>query len=83
MRAIDGRHGEVNCRDVRLVHLLMNWVPSLRNSRGISARSLSWSDILNMCVVVCWVSSGIEGWRGVWSEMWESRVDGCDVEGAR
>lgn len=32
--------------DVRLVHLFKNCVPSLMKSLGISARSLSWSDIV-------------------------------------
>lgn len=37
---------------IRFVHLFKNWVPSRRKSRGISAISLIWSDML------CWVASG-------------------------
>ena len=43
--------------NIRLLHLVMNWRPSLTNSRGISRNSLAWSiaaGICGVCVVfVC------------------------------
>jgi hypothetical protein len=35
---------------VRLLHLVMNWRPSLTNSRGISRNSLAWSIAAGLCV---------------------------------
>jgi hypothetical protein len=35
--------------DVRLLHLVMNWRPSLTNSRGISRNSLAWSIVIVVC----------------------------------
>jgi hypothetical protein len=40
---------------VRLLHLVMNWRPSLTNSRGISRNSLAWSIAAGVCVGVCCV----------------------------
>lgn len=40
-----GWQREEGVADLRFVHLFRNCVPSLRKSRGISAKSLSWSDI--------------------------------------
>jgi hypothetical protein len=35
--------------NVRLLHLVMNWRPSLTNSRGISRNSLAWSIVRIVC----------------------------------
>jgi hypothetical protein len=35
--------------DVRLLHLVMNWRPSLTNSRGISRNSFAWSIVRDVC----------------------------------
>jgi len=43
--------------DVRLLHLVMNWRPSLTNSRGISRNSFAWSivrDVFVCCVCGLW-----------------------------
>ena len=39
--------------NIRLLHLVMNWRPSLTNSRGISRNSLAWSIAAGMCGVEC------------------------------
>ena len=44
---------EEQSEDVRLLHLVMNWRPSLTNSRGISRNSLAWSIAAGMCGVEC------------------------------
>ena len=36
-----------------MLHLVMNWRPSLTNSRGISRNSLAWSIAAGMCGVEC------------------------------
>jgi hypothetical protein len=42
--------------NVRLLHLVMNWRPSLTNSRGISRNSFAWSIVgVVLCVWVCGV----------------------------
>ena len=40
--------------DVRLLHLVMNWRPSLTNSRGISRNSFAWSIVRDVLCVICW-----------------------------
>jgi hypothetical protein len=47
--------------DVRLLHLVMNWRPSLTNSRGISRNSFAWSIVLcDVCGFVCRVCVSLE-----------------------
>ena len=68
---------EIGSEDVRLLHLVMNWRPSLTNSRGISRNSLAWSiaagvcGVCGMCVVwgSCVYSVVSLCWCGFWREL--------------
>lgn len=50
----DQEEGE---RHIRLLHLVMNCLPSLTNSRGISRNSLAWSIVL--VIRVLWVVQAV------------------------
>jgi hypothetical protein len=43
---------EESSEDVRLLHLVMNWRPSLTNSRGISRNSFAWSIVRDVLCVM-------------------------------
>ena len=54
LRSFATLHERTGSEDVRLLHLVMNWRPSLTNSRGISRNSFAWSIARDVLCLVCW-----------------------------